>query len=204
MKQIGVNKFIFALAAVLYIAKHVTIQIFRARTTSNSQTHKHTQRDFTLVPLTRALALVYYYIHKVYTRKKIQVNSMHTSECKKTKRTAHRYRYISVHDASTMNRSVKTIFFVPYIGRLSAHALTTWHTSWLHLGSLLTEKSQQKLCVQCSCCNTWYSGVLGACAQHITTMYKSCTWRTVKLDVLSSEGRFEQTQGYNPFSAPTR
>lgn len=70
MKQIGVNKFIFALAAVLYIAKHVTIQIFRARTTSNSQTHKHTQRDFTLVPLTRALALVYYYIHKVYTRKK--------------------------------------------------------------------------------------------------------------------------------------
>lgn len=122
---------------------------------------------------------------------------MHTSECKKTKRTAHRYRYISVHDASTMNRSVKTIFFVPYIGRLSAHALTTWHTSWLHLGSLLTEKSQQKLCVQCSCCNTWYSGVLGACAQHITTMYKSCTWRTVKLDVLSSEGRFEQTQGYN-------
>lgn len=33
--------------------------------------------DFTLVPLTRALALVYYYIHKVYTRKKKQ-NAQHT------------------------------------------------------------------------------------------------------------------------------
>lgn len=65
--------------------------------------------------LTRALALVYHYIHKVCTRKKKRLlNSMHTSECKKKNtHTAHGYRYISVHDASTMNRCVKTFFFCP-------------------------------------------------------------------------------------------
>lgn len=92
----------------------------------------------------------------------------------------------------TMNRSVKTFFFFCVLYWPLISTLTTWHTSWLHLGSLLTEKSQQKLCVQYSFCNTLYSGVLSACAQHITIMYKSCTWHTGRLDVLSSEDSFKK------------
>lgn len=122
--------------------------------------------DFTLVPLTRTLALVYYYIHKVCTRKKKRFNSMHTSECKKTKRPAHRYRYIPVH----YEPQCQNIFFFFLCPILAAYQHTD---NMAYLLVAFGQFAHRKITAKIMCTVQFLQHLILRCAQRMCTAHNN-------------------------------
>lgn len=90
---------------------------------------------------------------------------MRTSECKKTKCTAHRYRYISVHDASTMNRSVN--FFCPVYWAL----ISTRTDNMAYLLLAFGQFAHRKITAKIMCTVQLLQHLILRCAQRMCTAH---------------------------------